>query len=179
MQKLSHKTCNLCGAKVYGILRPDRAAYRYPKRCPSCGKTRTKETVEKAKRTRLERAEFLPIGTKRLHKSREGLVYVEVKVGQPNEWKYEHRVVMATVLGRNLATSEHVHHRNENTQDNSPENLEVLSPAEHNRHHNLLSADQWSLNYSRCVICGTTQRRHLAKGMCTACYQSERKRLLP
>lgn len=45
------------------------------------------------------------------------------------------RAVMSSVLGRALLPNEHVHHKNENRSDDSPENLELISPADHNSHH--------------------------------------------
>lgn len=45
------------------------------------------------------------------------------------------RAVMTSILGRALSRNEHVHHKNEDRSDDSPDNLELISPAEHNRHH--------------------------------------------
>lgn len=47
------------------------------------------------------------------------------------------RVVMASLLGRDIARNEHVHHKNEDRTDDRPENLELLLSADHNRHHKL------------------------------------------
>ena len=44
---------------------------------------------------------------------------------------YEHRLVMSEVLGRPLLSSEHVHHRDGDKLNNSPKNLETVSPSDH------------------------------------------------
>ena len=31
----------------------------------------------------------------------------------------------------------------------------------------------WSKKHKCCVVCSTIDRKHIAKGMCTACYLSE------
>ncbi|WP_037335257.1 HNH endonuclease [Salinisphaera hydrothermalis] len=45
------------------------------------------------------------------------------------------RVIAASTIGRDLKPGEHVHHRNEDRTDDSPTNLEIISAADHNRHH--------------------------------------------
>lgn len=51
---------------------------------------------------------------------------------------YQHILVAEKMLGRSIGPAEHVHHKNEDKADNRPENLEVLSKAEHMRQHDVV-----------------------------------------
>ncbi len=100
----------------------------------------------------------------------------------PEGYRYEHRVVMEHILGRALDRSEHVHHINHDGLDNWPDNLELRTHSDHSRHHaltgthlnpmaGLLPPGVWARHYDACVECGTTDRKHLAKGLCSTCYR--------
>ena len=71
--------------------------------------------------------------------------------------EYEHRKVMKEILGRDLMDDEEVHHINGNKTDNRPENLIVLSKAEHRR----LEHVDPNIHLRTCVLCDgpTSQRR--------------------
>lgn len=67
--------------------------------------------------------------------------YVLIKVGADHHlsdvrgYAYEHRMVAERKLGRRLLPGEQVHHIDENKQNNDPDNLEVVTIAEHRVHH--------------------------------------------
>lgn len=92
------------------------------------------------------------------------------KVRHDGRYVFEHRLIAARSLGRNLNASEVVHHVNGDTLDNRPENLRVMpSQAEHARQHTL--GARWARRYDSCTDCGTTERPHEAKGLCRPCYK--------
>jgi 5-methylcytosine-specific restriction endonuclease McrA len=70
-----------------------------------------------------------------------------------------------------------VHHRDgsgrgKTVHNNGLDNLITLCRSCHASEHNTL--DRWSRNYDRCLLCGTTSRKHNARGYCTSCYHKVR-----
>jgi len=91
--------------------------------------------------------------------------------GQPR-YLQEHRVIMERLLGRKLKYNECVHHVNEIRDDNSIENLKVMTLGNHTALHHKMNRHKhgWTRNYDSCTECGTSARPHCANGMCKRCY---------
>lgn len=95
----------------------------------------------------------------------------------------EHRWIMQQHLGRELTSTEVVHHVNHQRDDNRIENLELVdSHAAHIREHHpstytgrRILGEKWSRNYDRCVICERSDSKHRGKGVCGRCMEARRR----
>lgn len=75
----------------------------------------------------------IPMFTRRI-KEVYGKQYWEIKVPNcGNRWPCEHRYIIEQELGRELLSTEHVHHIDNNGLNNSRDNLILLTASEHAR----------------------------------------------
>lgn len=70
------------------------------------------------------------------HGYRKVRVGVEHPLADPNGYAYEHLLVWVSAGKPRPGPGQLLHHRNEDQQDNRLDNLELLTRADHNRHHN-------------------------------------------
>jgi hypothetical protein len=78
----------------------------------------------------------VPVGTVRIRerKNRQGERRAFVKVAEPNVWELRARLVWIKAHGP-IPDGAHVHHINRDKTDDRIENLELLTPQEHNAEH--------------------------------------------
>lgn len=156
---VQNKICETCGeefrpassvATARFCSRPCRLVWerrnQVAKTCPVCGKEflvsksragRTKDLCSKL----CESINRTKTGIGRFHNGKpvrlepRGYLYVwepdNPDSHEKGGWILEHRLVASKALGRRLSPDEQVHHINGNKQDNSPENLFVLSAEAH------------------------------------------------
>jgi hypothetical protein len=150
-----------CGKQVPPYISPtSNRVEGYPKFVPGHGaKDWGKRWAQRLKEKGHPRSK--PIGTR----SRAHNGYIKIKIAE-GKWDYEHRVVA------NAPPDKLVHHINGNTSDNSPSNLEIMSPGDHTTHH--LTITRWSKLYDACVECNSSERAHAGRGRCFRCWQRAR-----
>jgi hypothetical protein len=112
------KFCSQTCLKRWHGLRRDMA--------PIVAASRTVEANAKKGNRGQANGRWRPLGSKRVTKHG----YVEVKVAEPDVWRYEHRV--AAEAPSNLV----VHHRDGDKTNNDPANLQLMTAVDHLAFHN-------------------------------------------
>jgi hypothetical protein len=131
------KPCRICGKPVKAAPRTDsKKGYYYRRQCDNC-KNKPRDPIvwhhnmSKSK-----------IGSKNPKHVSEGSTcltscgkntYRLIKIN--GIWEYEHRVIMEEILNRPLSANEVIHHKDRNTLNNAPSNLEVLDRGIHMSNH--------------------------------------------
>lgn len=105
-------------------------------------------------------------------------------IANKNGYLYMHRLVAFEAYGP-LPDGTLVHHINGIKDDNRPENLAVMSVADHTKLHQRGTKrptrpplTQWSKRFLCCRQCGTSTVPYAGKGLCRNCHAAE-YRLLP
>lgn len=85
-----------------------------------------------------------------------------------------HRVIMERLIGRPLDAGEHVHHEDKNPLNNDPENLKLMSRADHERLHG--DERQKYPDQKNCAVCAkpfiaNPRKRKRQKTCSQACAQ--------
>ena len=84
--------------------------------------------------------------------------------------RFEHRIIMEQLLGRQLLRKEEVHHRDGCPWNNEPSNLQLVTSGEHHRIH---CGPMWTASGRNCASCGkylplTSFYRYLKTGKPTS-----------
>lgn len=96
--------------------------------------------------------------------------YVHVTLPNNGGTHLEHRLVMEQHIGRPLHPGEIVHHKDKNKQNNSIDNLQIVTASEHAKiHYPDGRIKDWSVGAICCINCATTERPHSAFGLCRQC----------
>lgn len=82
------------------------------------------------------------------YRSKGGYLFHSYRDGTTSRSVYVHREVMEATIGRPLAKTELVHHKNGKTNDNRPENLQIVSSSEHARIHLARPAERLAASLS-------------------------------
>lgn len=112
-------------------------------------------------------------GGRRLNSDGYVMIFNSNYVHPSEKYLREHRIIMEKYLGRNLQSSEIVHHLNHDKADNRIENLVILARGDHPKVHNQKTG-RWSRLYDQCIDCGTTEIHHEVGGRCYKCYYTFR-----
>jgi len=108
------------------------------------------------------------------------------KSGHPG-YVYKHRLIASKIIGRPLTKDEVVHHIDGNKQNNSPENLMVLTQSQHSKLHAFIRKGDPSpyshindvVETRHCSSCGRSMYQKAKGNLCSACIRQKLKEKSP
>lgn len=104
--------------------------------CPVYGRHLSDETKEKLRKANTAANNYHWSGGRKIHSEGYVLVYdPESHLCNKHGFVMEHRLVAEKKYGRELTTNDIVHHLDGNKQNNDPDNIVVLTRAEHIKIH--------------------------------------------
>jgi hypothetical protein len=116
------RPCEKCGKPFLGRDRPNKPARFCSKRCHFLSKATKEWQIKAGKRAgQLNIIRLRGKGKKKWYIKEYG--------------RHQHRIVMEKKLGRKLTSNELVHHIDHNKHNNNPENLQLVTRAEHAKIH--------------------------------------------
>lgn len=164
---LRQKKCKHCSNLVTPKWLDKWGRFHYPRLCVEC----------LPKWNAVDTTKYREVGETRIT-TKKGFTYRHIKIAHKRRsgsyWVLEHRLIAEQTLGRALRDDEIVHHINQDTLDNRPENLQVMSRSEHIREHKRIIREVlWSRKFRRCIRCGTNETPYGAHGLCQKCYMRD------
>lgn len=77
----------------------------------------------------------------------------------------EHVLVAEAMVGRHLKDDEHVHHKDRNKKNNSPDNLQIVDPSEHLKLHGAETAERGAIRKQKNRERGLPQGYYYIRGV--------------
>jgi len=126
------KSCAHKGLKHNDETKKKLSEMRKGERNPFYGRNHNPKLIERYKKWRGPNHPSWK-GGRHSWNSRGGYIFIWT----PEGYKREHRIIMESILGRDLKSTELIHHQDENPSNNNELNLKLLqSQKEHSKYHN-------------------------------------------
>jgi hypothetical protein len=100
--------------------------------------------------------------------------YVKVWDSETQKYVFQHRKIVEESIGRKLTNSEDVHHINYNKEDNSIENLMLITKSEHSKLHESIDTQKHNRkNASKCIYPNCENKTSSKYHLCNKHYKAQ------